>query len=930
MKSYNCCISSGNPPSPNTLAPRMVTSLRIFRDHSSKGKKIELWSATNVIEGSEATKASVLSRIFRRIKPKRKNPLEILLEENAKSDKDNDIKQVEHKFSSTLRAVAGRIKEHIRIESTLGSRESLQSIGTSNEDIERRAELRRLRKQRIRDELSRESQYDIDAKSIPSTVDGLGISILGLDLSKSTPQNFRYPVLNSTELPVSNINLKSKANECPTNLSPNPTSNPKILHETLGHSDNSTKQGRVLTDLPAANLVSVSPRLHGQLRKFSPLPPAPLGPILQPRRLPSISESHDTSWQLLFGADCDNQNFAEQRRQISGPYTLESKGSPPPLVSEIDNDDNLFKPMSLNQILSQKRIGTGAAIDTTASIPLHQLGISQRSASSSSKLQTWKSSQGESLYTNENNTDTCSRYTRTLCSMSHEFQESSRNFFDEIPSFGHLMFDDGVPSFSPYGSLSDFFSIRENTSSMIEESRSIFYAINIYKYQTDYFVDSAGTTQELTVSTNLKMKNMPLPNSALPQEKIISIESPIIAINHSSGQKQEDVLNSSRSTSVNFMPITSRSGRFREEFNVKPKPIDIDVSQMTLTKHDYDNKNHGENSRVEEILDISNPLYSKNREAKSTQHAASKNGTAAKLREFTGNFRILSERSGNCPGKKLATENGVVRDAIGKFSAFKKDAKKSDVKKLSKTEEAQKRDHTRIYNKPWKIQRESMVFKPTTESHSSFLGKNHIPSTTEESNPNLPRITGSEQNKFVAGVETFDRASTQSCRISGIGECEKTDCFEHQTIRHQTQFQGMGEKKKYKLRDGRKIGRLAHKSKAQSRQPTQINGSSKLLEEQNYSKPRFSLSDCMNGKEYHHEDEIEEEFRRISLIQNFGNRSYSSSISNFLFYTDCAINQETEIKKLERNKFKTWGGKDGETNIYMKRKSLSSNALPRR
>ena len=44
-------------------------------------------------------------------------------------------------------------------------------IGSSEEEVERRAELRRIRHKRIQEELSNESAYDEDAKSLTSVGD---------------------------------------------------------------------------------------------------------------------------------------------------------------------------------------------------------------------------------------------------------------------------------------------------------------------------------------------------------------------------------------------------------------------------------------------------------------------------------------------------------------------------------------------------------------------------------------------------------------------------------------------------------------------------------------------------------------------------------------------------------------------------------------
>ncbi len=94
--------------------------------------------------------------------------------EGDKSDSEFEVKVVEiksKKSSSTLKSVTKRLKKHLSRDSALSKRHSRSSVGTSEEEIERRAELRRIRERRIREELSNEGVYDDDAKSVSSMVD---------------------------------------------------------------------------------------------------------------------------------------------------------------------------------------------------------------------------------------------------------------------------------------------------------------------------------------------------------------------------------------------------------------------------------------------------------------------------------------------------------------------------------------------------------------------------------------------------------------------------------------------------------------------------------------------------------------------------------------------------------------------------------------
>ena len=100
---------------------------------------------------------------------KGKGKLAAILEAD-KSDSDNQANIVikSKKSSSTLKSVTQRLRKHLSKDSALSKRLSRSSVGTSEEEVERRAELRRIRERRIREELSNEGVYDDDAKSVPS------------------------------------------------------------------------------------------------------------------------------------------------------------------------------------------------------------------------------------------------------------------------------------------------------------------------------------------------------------------------------------------------------------------------------------------------------------------------------------------------------------------------------------------------------------------------------------------------------------------------------------------------------------------------------------------------------------------------------------------------------------------------------------------
>lgn len=83
-----------------------------------------------------------------------------------KSDTDEEgLSLTVKKSSSTLNAMKTKLRQHLSRDSATSKRQS-RSVGTSEEEVERRRELRRLNRKRIQEELSNEGVYDDDAKSL--------------------------------------------------------------------------------------------------------------------------------------------------------------------------------------------------------------------------------------------------------------------------------------------------------------------------------------------------------------------------------------------------------------------------------------------------------------------------------------------------------------------------------------------------------------------------------------------------------------------------------------------------------------------------------------------------------------------------------------------------------------------------------------------
>jgi hypothetical protein len=202
--SANCCMGR-NPPSPEGPAPRLAISpptpnrnLSASRDPRAP---IPSWgtslSAQCGVElraifeddKSEDESPELKAKVTPRLKallggdkpysaddPKAKVRKSRTAKLRALLEGDPEHQRVKPKeSSSTLSVVKNKLKKALPGGLVISKRHSRSSVGTS-EEIERRAELRRIRQKRIQDELSNEGIYDEDAKSL-STVEGADSSL---------------------------------------------------------------------------------------------------------------------------------------------------------------------------------------------------------------------------------------------------------------------------------------------------------------------------------------------------------------------------------------------------------------------------------------------------------------------------------------------------------------------------------------------------------------------------------------------------------------------------------------------------------------------------------------------------------------------------------------------------------------------------------
>ena len=357
MSSLACCTSR-HPPSPEGVAPRpALASPPAFKlNAKSQGFFPASWSSESRLS-----------------KPEDAAAIEAIFEEDKSSLRDRHNKIVSKKTSSTLTAAKSRLKKHLSKDSgfTAPKRHSRVSVGTSEEEVERRAELRRIRQKRIQEELSQEGIYDDDAKSL-STIDGpvthstsaesFTGSSLGGQLIPPGPGRLKraswpprdpmpsleleVPALPTPKSPLSKIELplipifnqyvrpyhcfrfyplicnrKGPMLEALYHglMSPQtPTAKAQadayfMEWSTTMVNSSATRSRRHSSPAISPQYEVEEPDVYQTTRKRSSIPPMPPAPIVGPQRLPSIADAGKSSWRLSFSSD----NRGDQLRKLS-------------------------------------------------------------------------------------------------------------------------------------------------------------------------------------------------------------------------------------------------------------------------------------------------------------------------------------------------------------------------------------------------------------------------------------------------------------------------------------------------------------------------------------------------------------------------------------------------------------------------------------
>ena len=279
MSSYNCCISQ-DPPSPEGFPSRPV---KLSKD----AMPVASWSTESHL--SKPQDVAELRALF----------------EGDNSDTDEDESRVikAKRSSTTLDAVKSKLRKHLSRESALSKHRPRSTVGNSDEEIQRRKELRLIRDRRIKEELSSEGAYDHDAKSLSTLA------------TENSPHREPWPMtrnedVDSTEpleVALPHPLLIRKSDDEIYVRRPSPISAIQRRH-SLAVLDNPKRLIKTTTGWATCKSPSV----------FSMPPP----PMLKPHRLPSIMDpaTRRNSWRLSFASD----QRAIQLRALSQEHELSS------------------------------------------------------------------------------------------------------------------------------------------------------------------------------------------------------------------------------------------------------------------------------------------------------------------------------------------------------------------------------------------------------------------------------------------------------------------------------------------------------------------------------------------------------------------------------------------------------------------------------
>lgn len=204
------------------------------------------------------------------------------------SEPPNDSR---NRSTSTLEAVRAKFRRHL-------SQDSLSRRSETEEQIARRAEVKRLMRMRIREELQSETDEVTSGLSTPRPAGPAGVAIVG----NGPRDTIEFAVgETSSDRELAKVGFKSAGDsECRLSQAISKRSSIRSFgKEKLRSSSRpSSLRDCVETD---PNVTQTEGRDH--LRRRSSLPEIPVFPVLQPVCVPNFHDASFASWRLSLSAD---------------------------------------------------------------------------------------------------------------------------------------------------------------------------------------------------------------------------------------------------------------------------------------------------------------------------------------------------------------------------------------------------------------------------------------------------------------------------------------------------------------------------------------------------------------------------------------------------------------------------------------------------
>ncbi|KAK0651637.1 hypothetical protein B0T16DRAFT_443065 [Cercophora newfieldiana] len=311
------------------------------------------------------------------------DPVELgqLVVEDSDSDDDLELRP-QNKSTSTLQLVRTHIHRHLSQDS-LSRRKARSAIGSSYEEIERRAELKRLMHKRIQEELRTEEGQEATETDISSSHHHHGPSIEVLP-GGGPRDNLEFSVTDDSRLDT----------QCasPTEID---ASTSLLLQDTTGisHGTDNPEERR-------ASCPEISPKPAGQalLRERSSLPTLlPLSPDFLPIRAPSTRSSSSSlgSLRLSYSAGQLDELLGYPDRRSTSKDDISLRRAPLSPVSAAPVSPMRRMPFSgHSRSLSRSRSSPARHGTPAPGTPAPGNERRSRSIMDQSPLSTWLRSQG--------------------------------------------------------------------------------------------------------------------------------------------------------------------------------------------------------------------------------------------------------------------------------------------------------------------------------------------------------------------------------------------------------------------------------------------------------------------------------------------------------------------------------------------------------